>query len=219
MHGERSIGKVSITEYSNGKSSDKVKPRENSRIYSIKSLLPDQGASNSIFLASINDSSNWSTLSCLWPLWYGTSCCFAIKHLKIVYSLWLGVPLNHNTKHWEFYLMNYKQLYCCSEYIMMPFLQDLVPCLLTDGIHSATVVHIVSSGYLCLVHIILVSSGYLMIRVSKFQLGFLLKQEIIVSNQTLAQIPRFLTKELEVQAKTWNFVLMSQCVWKVVKIP
>ena len=73
---KRSIGTVSITEYLNGKSNDNVKPPENSLIYSIESLLPDQGASNSIFLASINDSSNWSRLSSLWPLLYGTSCCF-----------------------------------------------------------------------------------------------------------------------------------------------
>nr|USW06953.1 NADH-plastoquinone oxidoreductase subunit K [Asplenium scolopendrium var. americanum] len=38
--------------------------------------LLDWGVSNSIFLANINDFSNWSRLSSLWPLLYGTSCCF-----------------------------------------------------------------------------------------------------------------------------------------------
>nr|ATL58743.1 NADH-plastoquinone oxidoreductase subunit K [Salvinia cucullata] len=67
---------VSIPEYSSGKSRNKVNFGENSFIYSIESLLPDQSASSSIFLASINDFSNWSRLSSLWPLLYGTSCCF-----------------------------------------------------------------------------------------------------------------------------------------------
>nr|AYW15422.1 NADH dehydrogenase subunit K [Jamesonia brasiliensis] len=34
------------------------------------------GLSDSIFLASIGDFFNWSRLSSLWPLLYGTSCCF-----------------------------------------------------------------------------------------------------------------------------------------------
>ena len=38
--------------------------------------LSDWGVSNSIFLANISDFSNWSRLSSLWPLLYGTSCCF-----------------------------------------------------------------------------------------------------------------------------------------------
>nr|Q85FL6.2 RecName: Full=NAD(P)H-quinone oxidoreductase subunit K, chloroplastic; AltName: Full=NAD(P)H dehydrogenase subunit K; AltName: Full=NADH-plastoquinone oxidoreductase subunit K [Adiantum capillus-veneris]AAP29396.2 NADH dehydrogenase subunit K [Adiantum capillus-veneris] len=41
------------------------------------SKLPLQGGmSDSIFMASISDFSNWSRLSSLWPLLYGTSCCF-----------------------------------------------------------------------------------------------------------------------------------------------
>nr|AWL21490.1 NADH-plastoquinone oxidoreductase subunit K [Pilularia americana] len=67
---------VSISEYSNDKSTNGVDPSENIIINSIESLLPDQSASNSIFLANINDFSNWSRLSSLWPLLYGTSCCF-----------------------------------------------------------------------------------------------------------------------------------------------
>nr|YP_009746891.1 NADH-plastoquinone oxidoreductase subunit K [Plagiogyria euphlebia]QII42537.1 NADH-plastoquinone oxidoreductase subunit K [Plagiogyria euphlebia] len=65
---------VSISGYSNERS--RVDPRENLFINSIESLFPDRGASNSIFLANINDFSNWSRLSSLWPLLYGTSCCF-----------------------------------------------------------------------------------------------------------------------------------------------
>nr|YP_009547648.1 NADH-plastoquinone oxidoreductase subunit K [Antrophyum semicostatum]AYW16251.1 NADH-plastoquinone oxidoreductase subunit K [Antrophyum semicostatum] len=39
--------------------------------------LPRRGEmSDSIFLASISDFSNWYRLSSLWPLLYGTSCCF-----------------------------------------------------------------------------------------------------------------------------------------------
>nr|YP_011030802.1 NADH-plastoquinone oxidoreductase subunit K [Hiya brooksiae]WQT71201.1 NADH-plastoquinone oxidoreductase subunit K [Hiya brooksiae] len=43
---------------------------------SVEPLLPEWGVSNSIFLANISDFSNWSRLSSLWPLLYGTSCCF-----------------------------------------------------------------------------------------------------------------------------------------------
>lgn len=52
--------------------------RDNSIINSTESLslFPDQNTSNSIFLTNLNDLSNWSRLSSLWPLLYGTSCCF-----------------------------------------------------------------------------------------------------------------------------------------------
>ena len=43
---------------------------------SVEPNLSDWGVSNSIFLANISDFSNWSRLSSLWPLLYGTSCCF-----------------------------------------------------------------------------------------------------------------------------------------------
>nr|YP_010308003.1 NADH-plastoquinone oxidoreductase subunit K [Microlepia speluncae]ULU28005.1 NADH-plastoquinone oxidoreductase subunit K [Microlepia speluncae] len=43
---------------------------------SVEPLPPERGVSNSIFLANIDDFSNWSRLSSLWPLLYGTSCCF-----------------------------------------------------------------------------------------------------------------------------------------------
>lgn len=39
-------------------------------------LLSDQKNSNSIILTTFNDFSNWARLSSLWPLLYGTSCCF-----------------------------------------------------------------------------------------------------------------------------------------------
>nr|YP_010939102.1 NADH-plastoquinone oxidoreductase subunit K [Aleuritopteris squamosa]WLF85378.1 NADH-plastoquinone oxidoreductase subunit K [Aleuritopteris squamosa] len=52
--------------------------------YESKDVLPNsvarlslqQNVSDSIFLASISDFSNRSRLSSLWPLLYGTSCCF-----------------------------------------------------------------------------------------------------------------------------------------------
>nr|YP_010981902.1 NADH-plastoquinone oxidoreductase subunit K [Lygodium merrillii]UYS92553.1 NADH-plastoquinone oxidoreductase subunit K [Lygodium merrillii] len=50
--------------------------RETQLINSIESFFPEQYPSNSIFLANLNDFSNWSRLSSLWPLLYGTSCCF-----------------------------------------------------------------------------------------------------------------------------------------------
>ncbi|PVH34241.1 hypothetical protein PAHAL_8G179100 [Panicum hallii] len=38
--------------------------------------LLDQTSSNSVISTTPNDLSNWSRLSSLWPLLYGTSCCF-----------------------------------------------------------------------------------------------------------------------------------------------
>lgn len=38
--------------------------------------LSNQNKSNSIILTTFNDFSNWARLSSLWPLLYGTSCCF-----------------------------------------------------------------------------------------------------------------------------------------------
>ncbi|KAJ6818033.1 NADH dehydrogenase subunit K [Iris pallida] len=43
---------------------------------SIDFPLLDQTTSNSIISTTSNDLSNWSRLSSLWPLLYGTSCCF-----------------------------------------------------------------------------------------------------------------------------------------------
>nr|ATL61523.1 NADH dehydrogenase subunit K [Dunnia sinensis]QJF47720.1 NADH-plastoquinone oxidoreductase subunit K [Dunnia sinensis] len=43
---------------------------------SIEFLLLDRTAQNSVISTTLNDLSNWSRLSSLWPLLYGTSCCF-----------------------------------------------------------------------------------------------------------------------------------------------
>nr|AHZ58066.1 NADH dehydrogenase subunit K [Tmesipteris elongata] len=40
------------------------------------SLLSKSNPSNSIIITDLNDFSNWARLSSLWPLLYGTSCCF-----------------------------------------------------------------------------------------------------------------------------------------------
>jgi NAD(P)H-quinone oxidoreductase subunit K len=52
-----------------------MKPIVNS-INSLDSSLFDQKISNSIILTTFNDFSNWARISSLWPLLYGTSCCF-----------------------------------------------------------------------------------------------------------------------------------------------
>ena len=38
--------------------------------------LLDKKPTNSVISNTLNDLSNWSRLSSLWPLLYGTSCCF-----------------------------------------------------------------------------------------------------------------------------------------------
>nr|QWW93111.1 NADH-plastoquinone oxidoreductase subunit K [Fossombronia mylioides] len=43
---------------------------------SIESSLLNKTLTNSIILTTFNDFSNWARLSSLWPLLYGTSCCF-----------------------------------------------------------------------------------------------------------------------------------------------
>ena len=43
---------------------------------SIEFSLLDQTIPNSVISTTSNDLSNWSKLSSLWPLLYGTSCCF-----------------------------------------------------------------------------------------------------------------------------------------------
>lgn len=56
---------------------DEIEPRRvKIPLNSVEPLLPEWGVSNSIFLANTGDFSNWSRLSSLWPLLYGTSCCF-----------------------------------------------------------------------------------------------------------------------------------------------
>nr|YP_010310938.1 NADH-plastoquinone oxidoreductase subunit K [Bolbitis laxireticulata]UNA61870.1 NADH-plastoquinone oxidoreductase subunit K [Bolbitis laxireticulata] len=68
---------VSTSGYSSESDGGKVKPRVvDIPVNSVEPPLPEWGVSNSIFPANINDFSNWSRLSSLWPLLYGTSCCF-----------------------------------------------------------------------------------------------------------------------------------------------
>nr|UEN67214.1 NADH-plastoquinone oxidoreductase subunit K [Sophora prazeri] len=43
---------------------------------SIEFPLLDRTTKNSVISTTLNDLSNWSRLSSLWPLLYGTSCCF-----------------------------------------------------------------------------------------------------------------------------------------------
>nr|QFS20165.1 NADH dehydrogenase subunit K [Hedyotis ovata] len=43
---------------------------------SIEFPLLERTAQNSVISTTLNDLSNWSRLSSLWPLLYGTSCCF-----------------------------------------------------------------------------------------------------------------------------------------------
>nr|QUG10562.1 NADH dehydrogenase subunit K [Hymenophyllum wrightii] len=65
---------VLIPNYS--KDNNRVDFHENLLINSIEPLFPNKYTSNSIFLTNLTDFSNWSRLSSLWPLLYGTSCCF-----------------------------------------------------------------------------------------------------------------------------------------------
>src|SRR5690606_17210663 len=43
---------------------------------SIKFPVLDRTTKNAVISTTLNDLSNWSRLSSLWPLLYGTSCCF-----------------------------------------------------------------------------------------------------------------------------------------------
>lgn len=64
-----------LTEYS-----DKKKKEGKDSIKTVMSLIEfpllDQTSSNSVISTTLKDLSNWSRLSSLWPLLYGTSCCF-----------------------------------------------------------------------------------------------------------------------------------------------
>nr|QUB02680.1 NADH-plastoquinone oxidoreductase subunit K [Streptolirion volubile] len=63
-----------LTEYSNNQKEGK------SYMETVMSLMDfpllDKTTSNSVISTTLNDLSNWSRLSSLWPLLYGTSCCF-----------------------------------------------------------------------------------------------------------------------------------------------
>src|SRR5205809_5993867 len=73
---KRSIGMV-LAEYSDNQ---KKKKEGKDSIETVMNLIDfpllDQTSSNSVISTTSNDLSNWSRLSSLWPLLYGTSCCF-----------------------------------------------------------------------------------------------------------------------------------------------
>nr|YP_010384847.1 NADH-plastoquinone oxidoreductase subunit K [Tulipa sinkiangensis]UKS06895.1 NADH-plastoquinone oxidoreductase subunit K [Tulipa sinkiangensis] len=70
---KRSIRMV-LVEYSDNKKEEK------DYIETVMNLIEfpllDQTIPNSVISTTLNDLSNWSRLSSLWPLLYGTSCCF-----------------------------------------------------------------------------------------------------------------------------------------------
>nr|YP_010986542.1 NADH-plastoquinone oxidoreductase subunit K [Tamarix gracilis]WOL37510.1 NADH-plastoquinone oxidoreductase subunit K [Tamarix gracilis] len=70
---KRSVGMVLVPEYSNNKIQKKKIERF---LNSGEFPLLDRITPNSVISTTLNDLSNWSRLSSLWPLLYGTSCCF-----------------------------------------------------------------------------------------------------------------------------------------------
>nr|YP_009142054.1 NdhK [Fagopyrum tataricum]AIX89747.1 NdhK [Fagopyrum tataricum]QOZ40305.1 NdhK [Fagopyrum tataricum] len=71
---KRSIGMVLVSEYFNNQNKKKNKIE---RVMNSVEFLPlDRITPNSVISTTSNDLSNWSRLSSLWPLLYGTSCCF-----------------------------------------------------------------------------------------------------------------------------------------------
>nr|YP_009729446.1 NADH-plastoquinone oxidoreductase subunit K [Incarvillea arguta]QHW07071.1 NADH-plastoquinone oxidoreductase subunit K [Incarvillea arguta] len=71
---EGSIGMVLAPEYSDNKKKREKKIEK--VMNSIEFPFLDRTAENSVISTTLNDLSNWSRLSSLWPLLYGTSCCF-----------------------------------------------------------------------------------------------------------------------------------------------
>jgi len=69
------IGMVLAPEYSDNKKKNR-KNKIETVMNSIQFPLLDRTAPNSVISTTLNDLSNWSRLSSLWPLLYGTSCCF-----------------------------------------------------------------------------------------------------------------------------------------------
>nr|YP_010286798.1 NADH-plastoquinone oxidoreductase subunit K [Hydrocharis dubia]UKT60862.1 NADH-plastoquinone oxidoreductase subunit K [Hydrocharis dubia] len=73
---KRGIGMVLTSEYSDNQNQKKGKDKIETVINLIEFPLVDQTIPNSVISTTLNDFSNWSRLSSLWPLLYGTSCCF-----------------------------------------------------------------------------------------------------------------------------------------------
>nr|YP_010891152.1 NdhK [Peperomia cookiana]YP_010891207.1 NdhK [Peperomia latifolia]WJK72602.1 NdhK [Peperomia cookiana]WJK72657.1 NdhK [Peperomia latifolia] len=67
---------VLVPEYSNNKNKKEEKAYIETVMNSMEFSLLDQTTKSSVISTTSNDLSNWSRLSSLWPLLYGTSCCF-----------------------------------------------------------------------------------------------------------------------------------------------
>lgn len=67
---------VLVPEYSNNKNKKEEKAYIETVMNSMKFPLLDRTTQSSVISTTSNDLSNWSRLSSLWPLLYGTSCCF-----------------------------------------------------------------------------------------------------------------------------------------------
>nr|YP_007475965.1 NADH-plastoquinone oxidoreductase subunit K [Bismarckia nobilis]YP_009248182.1 NADH-plastoquinone oxidoreductase subunit K [Lodoicea maldivica]YP_009248952.1 NADH-plastoquinone oxidoreductase subunit K [Borassodendron machadonis]YP_010532038.1 NADH-plastoquinone oxidoreductase subunit K [Latania verschaffeltii]YP_010533326.1 NADH-plastoquinone oxidoreductase subunit K [Latania lontaroides]AKQ51163.1 NADH-plastoquinone oxidoreductase subunit K [Borassus flabellifer]AGE93030.1 NADH-plastoqui len=65
-----------LTEYSDNQNKKEGKDYIETVMNLIEFPLLDQTTPNSVISTTSNDLSNWSRLSSLWPLLYGTSCCF-----------------------------------------------------------------------------------------------------------------------------------------------
>nr|YP_010036382.1 NAD(P)H-quinone oxidoreductase subunit K [Crassula perforata]YP_010901350.1 NAD(P)H-quinone oxidoreductase subunit K [Crassula mesembryanthoides]YP_010901435.1 NAD(P)H-quinone oxidoreductase subunit K [Crassula socialis]YP_010901520.1 NAD(P)H-quinone oxidoreductase subunit K [Crassula tecta]YP_011003969.1 NAD(P)H-quinone oxidoreductase subunit K [Crassula mesembrianthemopsis]WAX01629.1 NADH-plastoquinone oxidoreductase subunit K [Crassula rupestris subsp. marnieriana]QQW46923.1 NAD(P)H-qui len=75
---KRSIGMVLAPEYSDNKNKkNKVTKKKIETVMNSREFpLLNRTTQNSVISTTSNDLSNWSRLSSLWPLLYGTSCCF-----------------------------------------------------------------------------------------------------------------------------------------------
>nr|UGK71630.1 NADH-plastoquinone oxidoreductase subunit K [Globba multiflora] len=65
-----------LTKYSYNKNKKEGKDYIETVMNLIEFPLLDKITTNSVISTTLNDLSNWSRLSSLWPLLYGTSCCF-----------------------------------------------------------------------------------------------------------------------------------------------
>nr|UHJ17540.1 NADH-plastoquinone oxidoreductase subunit K [Corydalis chrysosphaera] len=70
------IGMVLAPEYSDNKKKKEEKKDIETVLNSIEFPVLDRTNQNAIISTTSNELSNWSRLSSLWPLLYGTSCCF-----------------------------------------------------------------------------------------------------------------------------------------------